>query len=188
MTRLVLLRRDATALPQLSPVPLVDAILALVPESSALARLDSPLASVCRLVDRCGGVLALHYAEIADAEPLLRHLMDDAGGATQAWVQLGVAPQARPGELDARMPWFVASSVQDAVQVGDEVLLLHHSRPVRLQGIGATLWLSCRAGATLGGLLDAVTAAHGHHPDAERLVEAAMAEMVEMGVAEAVPS
>lgn len=185
VTRLVLLQRDGTALPQLSPVSLVDAILALVPESSALARLDSPLASVCRLVDRCGGVRALHYSEISDAEPLLRHLMDDAATASQQWVQLRVAPQARPGGLDSGVPWFVASPVQDAVQVGDEVLLLHNSRPVRLLGIGATLWLSCRVGATLGGLRDAVTAAHGHHPDAERLVAAAVEEMVEMGVVEA---
>ena len=182
VTRLVLLRRDGTDLAQLSPVPLIDAILALVPESSALARLDDPLASVCRLIDRCGGVRTLHYSEIADAEPLLRHLMDEDTGVTEEWVQLSVHPRARPGELKAGTPWFVASAVQDAIQVGDEVLLLHGSRPVRLQGIGATLWLACREGATESALSDAVIAAHGHHPEAERIVAAAIAELVDRGV------
>ena len=108
--------------------------------------------------------------------------MDEDTGVTQEWVQLSVHPRARPGELKAGTPWFVASAVQDAIQVGDEVLLLHGSRPVRLQGIGATLWLACREGATESALSDAVIAAHGHHPEADRIVSAAIAELVERGV------
>lgn len=187
-TRLVLLRRDDTMPARLSRVPLIDSIMALIPETSALARLDNPLASLCRLIDRCGGVRALHYTEISDTESALVDLMGDETTQSDTWVQLPREPRSRADGQYGETPWLVVGSVQDAVQVGDEVLLLHDSRPVHLQGVGASLWLRSLDGATEAMLLDAVVSAHGDHHQAERIVQAAIAQLVERGVLSRYPS
>ena len=50
--------------PTLMPVPLVEAVLELVPQTSALARLPDPLQFISRIIDRCGGTLRLTYGEM----------------------------------------------------------------------------------------------------------------------------
>ena len=72
--RIVLLDRDAshTGAPALAAVPLVDALLELIPHASALAMLPDPLQFMSRIIDRCGGVLRLTYAELG--QPVLSML------------------------------------------------------------------------------------------------------------------
>jgi hypothetical protein len=178
-SRLVLLRRDGTSPPRLDPVPMVEGILGLIPETSALARLATPLSDLCRLVDHCGGVHVLRYAEAADTEHLLTALVDGPLVGTDTWQPVSAGAASASAQAEG---WLVAPEVQEAVCVEDEVLLLHEGRPVRLSGIGATLWWESRSGATDASLLDAAVQQHGPHPDAQRIVEAAISELTRRGV------
>lgn len=80
VSRLVLLRRaqEATS-PRMEELPLLDAVAALIPETSALNRLPRPLQTVADLLARTGPLLRLTYREAADLVPIVADL---AGGAT----------------------------------------------------------------------------------------------------------
>ena len=179
VSRLVLLRRDGTNPPRLDPVPRIEGILGLIPETSALARMDTPLTDLCRLIDHAGGVHVLRYSEAAETGQLLAALADASPTVTDEWAQVLVDTDPPLEQDGARL---VASEVHDAVRVGDDVLLLHNGRPVRLSGIGATLWWESRSGATEASLLDAAVEQHGPHPDAEGIVQQAIAELIDRGV------
>ena len=68
--------QDRPEAPVLRQLPLADGLLALVPDSSSQAEIDEPLQSLCRLIDRVGGVWQVTYSEAADLpealEPLFR--------------------------------------------------------------------------------------------------------------------
>lgn len=76
---IVLLRREASTTgasasaspPTLEPVPLGEALLALVPELSYLGRMHQPLHRIAEAVLRTGGVTRLTYQEATDAIDLL---------------------------------------------------------------------------------------------------------------------
>ena len=180
-SKLVLLRRDGTAEARLERLPLADALLALIPETSSLGRLHTPLQTLSRFVERCGGVSALHYSEIADAAHLLTALMDDEADDVDPWEAVAVDASSDP------IPeTVVAAPVDDAVRIGDEVVVLKDGRPFHLRGIGATLWTTAVAGATSAQMTAAVDRAHGRHPDGDRLVQTAVESMLEHGVLEQV--
>lgn len=56
----------------------LDAIAALVPETSALNRLPRPLHTVADLLDRTGPLLRLTYHEAADLAPVASKLIEEA--------------------------------------------------------------------------------------------------------------
>lgn len=180
IARLVLIERSPDAqVARLERLPLADAILALVPNTSSLAALDEPLQTLCRFIDACGGVFRLHYAQIADAADLLADLLARSPAPAESW-----AADPRPGNpVDAR--WGLRDGkvrrrpAQDAVHIDDEVLLMIDDRPVRLTGIGSTLWRAAPEPTTLGELHQAAVDAHGDHPQARQLVEAAVRELAE---------
>ena len=55
----------------------LDAVVALSPETSAIAALDSPLRRVADLVERVGGLRIVTYSEGAQLAPLIA---DSIGG------------------------------------------------------------------------------------------------------------
>lgn len=174
-------RRPEAVEPRLEPVGLIDAVLALIEASSGLLALDQPLAAVCRQVDACGGVFSLAYSDIASTDGLLTALMSDrAFGRFDARATWAHVPPAAAVTSRAS-GGFVRSAYVDAVASGGEILVLLGGIPVRLSGVGATIWEQCEEPTTVDKMVDAAVAAHGEHPDAPQLVARAVDELVAAG-------
>ena len=75
----------------------------------------------------------------------------------------------------AAVPW------QDALIVEDEALLLIDGVPMRLAGIGLTIWRAIADGIAPYRLTAHVIAVHGDHPEAVALVADAQAALLEAG-------
>jgi hypothetical protein len=125
-------------------------------------------------------VHALHYTEIAEAADLLMGLMIEDAESVEPWEPLTVEPPAERDEPAIKT--LHAAPVHDAIRVGDDVLALRDGRPIRMQGIGATIWTSAAGGIPDADVRARVEQAHGRHPDADRLVAAAIDEMLRQGV------
>ena len=165
--------------PVLERVPLVDALLALIPESSSQGDVVDPLQSLCRLIESVGGVRQVTYTEAADLpgalEPLFR-LQPTSGPEWEA-----ASPDV------ARRPPLPAGSIRrrasrDAVKIGGEVLVMLDNQIVRLSGIGPALWEACSAPRGLEELTEHIAKVHGA-PEGYR---AAVATAVEQLIAKSV--
>jgi len=180
LSRLVLLDRqpDAPTAPTAGPVPLFDGLMEVIAQSSSLNVLEQPLQRLCRLVDLCGGILRLTYREIGDAEDLIVDLLREPVSATPEWRDPGGHPTPEGslawGLMDGRVR---RKSYRDAVQVGDEALLMIGDVPVLLTGIGLTIWTHATTAPNFDELVSRVVAEHGPHPEARRLVREAVAAL-----------
>lgn len=180
LRRVVLLERDGVAgsTPRIEQVPLLDAVLALIPQLSYLTRMVEPLRTVVRQIQACGGVHRLHYAEIDLCGDLLREL--SAAEPVQS-ADVRYPPPADQEPADAAPPSVPAAirrgSCLDAVQIDDEILLLVQDTPIRCSGLGATVWLALQHPRPMADLIAICVAAHGEHPDARALVQAAVGEL-----------
>jgi hypothetical protein len=185
LARLVVVDRvpEHAGPPVLEPLSLLDGLLALIPQSSSLARLERPLQTLCKLAVRCGGVYRLTYAEIADAVPVLTALLSETGrnGSAATWEP--VAPRDPDDVTWALLDGQVRRrALTDAVAVDEEALLMVADIPVRLAGLGRTVWDTCAAPVSMDRLVSAVVDAHGPHPEAEDLVEHTVADLCAAGV------
>jgi hypothetical protein len=178
--RVVLLSRTAESVtPTLEPVALLDAMLDLIPHTSALPALPRPLQQLAEALARVGGAFRLRYTEVRDTAPLLTDLLSGEPGRTEIWEVVDRPPPTPP--LLFKDGRWAAASWQDAIRVDDEVLVLLDGVPMRLAGIGVTIWDAIRAGAQADGLVDIVTGHHGAHPDAAQFVAAATQALLEAG-------
>ena len=182
LSRLMLLSRspDEPTEARLEPVPLIDGLLELIPQTSALAALDQPLQRLCRLADACGGVQRLVYTEIPDArEVVAASLGTPPAMADESWLDPGGRPQP-----DGSVAWGLMDGkvrrapYRDAIRVAEEALLLVGDTPVRLAGIGLTIWLLAAEAPLLDLLVEKVVEEHGPHPEAEDLVRHAVTSLV----------
>lgn len=75
-TRVVLLeRRPGTVSAELHELPLMDAVMALVGQTSALDELPAPLQRLAAIIDDVGPVMSLRYGDAADAQESLTTLL-----------------------------------------------------------------------------------------------------------------
>jgi hypothetical protein len=190
IARIVLLDRvpDHARAPTLTAVPLVDALLELIPHASALAKLPDPLQLMSRVIERCGGALRLTYAEMDERVlTVLSQLLGREVDACDAW-QPCVAERPTAAALSVREPGPVdgstlfQGSVLDGVTTGEEALFLVDDIPVRLGGIGLAIWDAARDGVEQGKIVSIVEQAHGPHPDAPGLVCEAVDRMLRSGL------
>jgi len=161
--------------PVLERVPLADALLALIPESSSQAEVVDPLQSLCRLIESVGGVWQVTYSEAADLPAALEPLFGLQPAAQAAWepaattgVQLGPAPV---GHIRRRAP-------RDAVAIGGELLVMLDTQIVRLSGIGPALWEACAKPTTLDGITKHVGRVHGEPEGYREAVAAAVEQLI----------
>ncbi|NNG37951.1 hypothetical protein HJ588_01500 [Flexivirga sp. ID2601S] len=216
-TRFVLLQRDAAAGDPvtLEQLPLLDGLLELIPHTSALPAMPQPLWTLASAVAATGGVWRLHYREIDDAagtvrealrarptEPahLQHHGAMGADTVPDRYFRLPEPPgderDDETGRLDDRetaesleTPGLVRRTpYTDAVSIDGEVLLLVGASPVRLSGLGATIWVQSAEDTPLEELVGACVAEHGDHPDAAGLVRAAVRSMRDHGVLDGAPA
>jgi hypothetical protein len=181
LARLLVLRRGVPNPRGLVPLDTVDGVLELVEQSSSLADLPDPLTTLVRLVEATGGVWALEYDEIdKHLDEVVELLAADLPGIEEA------APVRHPGcespspatdDRLARTPW------KDAVEIGDDVVVLLESRAVHLHHLVATLWLALTRPRTVEELVRAAQERHGEHSDAAELVRRATEVLLEEGLA-----
>lgn len=91
----------------------------------------------------------------------------------------GVTPGAThdiPMPRAERAPWT------DALEADGEVLVLTGTQPMRLSGIGATIWLAASAPTTLATFIERTIAAHGHHPYERTKTAVAVEELLDAGL------
>lgn len=80
VSRIVLLSRDSGSVvsPRAEELATLDAVAALVPETSALNRLPQSLHAVAELLDRAGPLVRLTYGEAVDLAPIVSGFLEDA--------------------------------------------------------------------------------------------------------------
>ena len=89
---------------------------------------------------------------------------------------------------DQAPPRVVRASWSDAIACDGEVLVLAGPRPLRLAGPGAVLWRAAREPVTVADLTTTVVAELGEHPEADRIVGAAVADLIDHGALRRVAS
>lgn len=194
---ILLCRKPDHGVPTLEPVPLLEAMAETIPQSSALPTQEQPLETLARVLTAGVGVHRLTYAEIADAAPLIHALLagiargSDSGitwqivapadgRRTQPWTSTPAAADARVTE-DTRI---TRAPYLDAIDDGVEALVLNGPNPIRLLGLGSTIWRACSAELTVAQATAMVVAEHGDHPDAPELVAAAVRSLLANGLLE----
>ncbi|MEO5314970.1 PqqD family protein [Pseudarthrobacter sp. CC12] len=162
--------------PVLERVPLADALLALIPESSSQAEFVDPLQSLCRLIESVGGVWQVTYAEAADLPAALDPLFQLQATSKSEWepaaLETAQEPPLPAGSIRRRAP-------KDAVKIGGDLLVMVDKDIVRLAGIGPAIWEACAGPVSLDQLTEHVAEVHGA-PESYR---AAVARAVEQLVA-----
>ncbi|MFC7485339.1 hypothetical protein ACOCJ7_02350 [Knoellia sp. CPCC 206453] len=180
LTGLVVLERDPVrTAPELVKLPLIDALLAVIAQSSSLPLLDRPLHRLAELASGSGGPYLLRYNEIGDCKGLLATLFDaDAEVQRHPWTSEPFSPIPPKGtdRPIVRAPW------RDAVHGEGGTLVLVDETPVRLGPVGEILWRIAAAPVSTDEAYAAVVADLGPHPDADRAVDDGIAQLVELGL------
>jgi hypothetical protein len=171
---------------RLERLPLLDGLLELIPQTSSLSHLHRPLQTTCRLLDTSGGLYRLSYTEIDDAAALLRQLLAKSTESEPA------APEWEPFTEDVpragSMGWAMLDHRvrlrphADAILVRDELLIMVGDVPIRLGGVGLTIWQACRDAPTMDEIKATVLGTHGAHPDADQLINTTLDELQRAGV------
>lgn len=185
----VLLRRSPdVAAPLLEPIPLVEAMGEVLPQTSALPSLDRPLDRLAVALTTGHGPWRLTYRDIADCVDLvadLAHRRFPDGPpheVTWTWLDGSATSLAEvPREGRAETAWARAPFRDAVVSDGSAIVMLDRV-PVTLPGMAATVWLAAAEPATLADLVASATASHGPHPDAQALVGATVDSLVERGL------
>ncbi|MDR6505080.1 hypothetical protein [Arthrobacter oryzae] len=166
--------------PVLRQLPLADALFALIPDSSSQGEIDQPLQSLCRLIDRVGGVWQVTYSEAADLPKALEPLFRKRRRSKPEWAAVGLEAESGP------IPdgWFRRVEPMDAVAVGDDLLVMLDSEIVRLSGIGPAVWEATAAAVPPDHLAEEVGARHGRQEGYQAAVAAAAEQLIAKSVLE----
>ncbi|MGO4186371.1 hypothetical protein [Pseudarthrobacter sp. TAF60_1] len=180
---IVLLDRvDGTqpVLPTLSKVPLADAVLALIPDSSSQAEIDQPLQSLCRLIDGVGGVWRVAYSEAADLPEALAPLFREQYPSEPEWH----APGVTTGLTALPDGYIRRTAAKDAVTIDGDLLVMLDSEIVRLSGIGLALWEATADAVAEDQLAEEVGKVHGHPEGYRDAVSEAVKQLIATSVLE----
>lgn len=177
LARIVLIHREVGS-PSIRSLPLVDAVLALVPHTSYLGSLDLPLQRLAEAISRTRGVFRATYETVSELQALL---VDAAPDGTEDWHPAGTW---MPGDvLWALMDGKVRRApYSDAISVENETVVLIANTPFRLSGIGASIWRQAAEGLSVDALVTRITAEFGSHPEARALVLEAVRSLTSHGV------
>ena len=174
--------------PACEPVGLIDAMMALIPQTSSLTALDRPLTALAQLIREMGGVRTMYYREIDATSGLIRQVLTQRGSTAAEFSSMAGSSDPAPADDERIDPIGVPDVIDDeqlvwrapfddAVVADSEVLLLAGSIPLRLTALGATIWLAAAEPVTVLDLVDVCQATHGEHPQAAELVRSAIGEL-----------
>ena len=197
--------------PELSEMPLFEALTLILPQSSAMPQIDGCLDLIARIAVAGGGVRRLRYREIADTLPLLRRAYT-AEPQEPFWRHVPGTWWMQQPDVDpylplvTTMPGAVADDAAPHLDGADaltmdtvltlapfvdalvddealEVLTLIGSTPAHLHGLGAAIHMTLLDGPrSVADLVDVCTEALGDHPDATALVTRAAHDLLTNGV------
>ncbi|WP_425307937.1 hypothetical protein AADG42_04010 [Ammonicoccus fulvus] len=163
--------------PTIQELGLLQGLITLVPDMSALPQLETPLAWLARVVEQCGGV---HRVRYRNADQLYEPILDVLAASSKA---SGFTHHpSSTSEVDVPPGHVRRSSYTDAIELDGEVLLIQGSECLLLSGIGGLIWLAAGNPCTLDQVLRELTATVGDHPEARRLAEDVIRELETMGV------
>ncbi|WP_354172940.1 hypothetical protein [Arthrobacter sp. UYEF36] len=173
-------------LPVIEPVPLAEAVLALIPDTSSQAAVVEPLQSLCRLIDSVGGVCRVSYSEAADLKdglaPLFLKEPMNPSEAIAEWSPAMMEPQAKPARAPIPNGWLQRTDAVDAVEIGEDLLVLTETELTRLSGIGPVIWQTAQRPVSMQTIVDRIEAVHGLPEGYEALLDAAVDGLVDQGL------
>ncbi|MDQ0868255.1 hypothetical protein QFZ70_000728 [Arthrobacter sp. V1I9] len=174
-------QRDRPVAPVLERVPLADAVLALIPDSSSQGEVDEPLQSLCRLIDSVGGVWQVTYSEAAELTAALEPLFRAQPGTEAEW-----EGRASGGAHSGHTPngCVRRTTPKDAVAVDGDLLLMLDDEIVRLSGIGPAIWEASANPIRLDQLADEVGKVHGRPEGYRDAVAAATEQLIAKSILE----
>ncbi|MBP1135069.1 hypothetical protein JOE31_001301 [Arthrobacter sp. PvP023] len=171
---------EAIAAPVLQRVPLADALLALIPDSSSQAEIEEPLQSLCRLIDRVGGAWRATYSEAADLPQALEPLFRKQRRSKPEWEAPGVETELGP----IPQGWIRRAEPKDAITVDGDLLVMLDAEIVRLSGIGPAIWEATASAVSPDNLADEIAKVHGKPEGYRAAVAAAVEQLIEKSVLE----
>ncbi|MBM6401175.1 ATP-binding protein [Phycicoccus sonneratiae] len=197
----VLLARDpGHGEPVLEPVPLVEALAEVVPQTSALLRLERPMESVVAALTAGGGPWRLRYSEVADCVDLVAGLAGGSGASQPAirWTterggepalidddaSAASAPPMTPEPPDVDLPagaLVQRTSFQHAVHAEGASFVVRGQVPAVLPDLASTVWRAASEPVSVRDLVDVAVEQHGAHPEAEQLVTATVTALLASG-------
>lgn len=167
--------------PTLEPMGLLDAMIAIIPQSSALPSQPAPLRTLAAHLLACGGAQRLSYTEIGEAAGLIADALADSAPLdlpVDGYPPMDDEHYGQPAPEGT----YARKQYVDAIGVDEELLVLVGMQPLRLSGIGATVWRAAESPVTREELVAICREVHGDHPDAPALVDQAVDAMVEHGL------
>ena len=203
---LVVLRRDPSIeRPRLVPLGVLEAVAAVIPESSGARVTHHALRRLAEIVTTGPGPHRLEYRDIADCVELLRAHLRTAGAPppdARPWEHvppvgsqdegLSTDVDAAPGPVRTvdpdpgpvpppEVPVTRAPYV-DALTADGQALVLQQDRVVHLHGLAALAWFLLGDPMDRCALATEIRTDLGNHPDADALVAAAVAELWSAGL------
>lgn len=173
--------------PTLRQLPLADGLLALIPDSSSQAEIDEPLQSLCRLIDRVGGVWQVTYSEAEDLPAALEPLFRKQRRSKPVWearTRPAPAVEAEPDATPVPDGWIRRVEPKDAVAVDGDLLVMLEAEIVRLSGIGPAIWEATANAVTLDELAEEIAKVHGRPEGYKAAVAAAAGQLIAKSVLE----
>lgn len=141
LSHLIVLARDKSenyTEPRLVPLKTADALLAITPQTSGMAKTERGLEKLLELFAHCGGVVRLEYSEISEALPLLQGLLNGKSQIaphqpehTETVYASGLQPAE--GEL-------VQAESTSGHRLDDRVLLMHETQLTEVSFFAGDIW------------------------------------------------
>lgn len=179
-------RNPECSAPSLTRIPLVEGIVDTLPQTSSVLALRQPLQRLARALRVGGGPYRLTYAEIEECVDLLTDVLTEGASGSREhrapdWKGFDGSGPAHPvlvtGERLRPDDVVIRQRFDEAVLSEGRVAVLVNGHPLRLDGLGTYLWQATVSPQPLRDLIEGAQRALGAHPEAQRLVLEAAAEL-----------
>lgn len=193
----VVLERDPTAVePTLTEIGLVEAAVAVIPQSSAWLRMAEPVTALAASLCARGGPWRLKYRDIEDCRTLLEGLVRPGDVPARMEWQWEAGPcahegtEARPsGTRGDVTTWTATGRVRRtphrfALHSEGSTLLVVGMVPLGLPGMASTVWRAAVEPMDVTTLTAAAVAVHGDHPRAAGIVVETVRSLLAIGAFE----
>lgn len=166
-----------TSDPSVRRLPLAEALIHLIPQTSSLWRVPDGLSRLATLLTSTGGALAVRYRE---AEELAGLLGDAPAPSAETFTPIPRAEQ----QLDLPAGMYGVAPYAHALALESGIFVLTEREGVYLPGIAGIAWDALRRHGCLApdGLERQIIHELGEHPQSSRFVRAALGDLVSRGL------